>query len=106
MNHFLQRASLSVFRRSKTSFSTSVTTVMVKELRERTGAPMMDCKKALGASDVNGDMAKAVDWLRAKGIARAANQGDRQALEGIIASFVNSANGNVSFVEINSETGE
>ena len=67
---------------------------------------MMDCKKALSASDVSGDMGKAIDWLRAKGIARAASQGDRQALEGIIASFVNTTTGNVSLVEINSETGK
>ncbi len=53
-------------------FSTSeVSAAAVKELRERSGAPMMDCKKALMADGVNGDMAKAIDYLRKKGLAKA-----------------------------------
>lgn len=46
----------------------AVTAAMVKELREKSGAPMMDCKKALSAEEVSGDFAKAMDWLRAKGV--------------------------------------
>jgi hypothetical protein len=53
--------------------STEVTAALVKELRERSGAPMMDCKKALSAESVNGDIAKAMDYLRAKGLAKAAS---------------------------------
>ena len=49
----------------------AVTAAQVKELRDKTGAPMMDCKKALSSPDVGGDFAKAMDWLRAKGIVRA-----------------------------------
>jgi hypothetical protein len=53
--------------------STEVTAALVKELRERSGAPMMDCKKALSAESVNGDISKAMDYLRAKGLAKAAS---------------------------------
>ena len=56
---------------------------LVQQLRERTGAGMMDCKKALEASDL--DMDKAVDWLRQKGIAKSASKGDRIAAEGASA---------------------
>jgi elongation factor Ts len=80
--------------------STPVTANMVKQLRDTSGAPMMDCKKALGACD--GDVEKAMDWLRAKGIARAAAGKDRIAQEGLIA-VLTSAQG-VTFVEVNSET--
>ena len=72
----------------------------VKELRERTGAGMMDCKKALDAS--NGDMDKAIDWLRENGIAKAAKKEGRIAAEGITKMVVN---GNKAIVlEVNSET--
>lgn len=72
----------------------------VKELRESTGAGMLDCKKALEAT--NGNMEAAVDWLREKGISKAAKKADRVAAEGLAAITVN---GNVaSIVEINSET--
>ena len=60
----------------------SITAAMVKELREKTGAGMMDCKKALG--ETNGDMEAAIDWLRAKGIAKADKKSGRAAAEGLI----------------------
>ena len=72
----------------------------VKELRERTGAGMMDCKKALDAS--NGDMDKAIDWLRENGIAKAAKKEGRIAAEGTTKMLVN---GNTAIImEVNSET--
>jgi elongation factor Ts len=78
----------------------AVTAQMVKELREKTGAGMMDCKKALTETD--GDMEKAIDFLREKGIAKAANKSDRIAAEGISAIEVN---GNEAVIfEVNSET--
>ncbi|RVN18396.1 elongation factor Ts, partial [Sinorhizobium meliloti] len=58
----------------------TVTAAMVKELREKTGAGMMDCKKAL--AETNGDMEAAIDWLRAKGIAKADKKSGRTAAEG------------------------
>jgi elongation factor Ts len=78
----------------------AVTAQMVKELREKTGAGMMDCKKALTEND--GDMDKAIDWLREKGIAKAAKKADRVAAEGLTNVAVN---GNTAvIVEVNSET--
>ncbi|TWE08835.1 translation elongation factor Ts (EF-Ts) [Neobacillus bataviensis] len=78
----------------------AVTAQMVKELREKTGAGMMDCKKALTATD--GDMDKAIDFLREKGIAKAANKADRIAAEGL-TSVVTEGNDAV-ILEVNSET--
>jgi elongation factor Ts len=78
----------------------AITAQMVKELREKTGAGMMDCKKAL--QEVDGDMEKAIDFLREKGIAKAAKKGDRIAAEGL-ASVVVEGNEAVIF-EVNSET--
>jgi len=78
----------------------AVTAQAVKELRERTGAGMMDCKKAL--TETNGDMDKACDWLREKGIAKAAKKQGRIAAEGLSKVIVN---GNVAcVVEMNTET--
>ena len=72
----------------------------VKNLREKTGAGMLDCKKAL--DECKGDIEKAVDWLREKGIAKAAKKTDRIAAEGLAAIF---ENGNKALVlEVNSET--
>ncbi len=85
------------------SLSTNVTAQLVKELREKSGAPMMDCKKALGAPEVAGDIEKAMAWLRAKGIARAVNS-DRVSLEGLIAVY--SKDNKTTLLEINSETGK
>ncbi|MDF2699223.1 MAG: tsf [Haloplasmataceae bacterium] len=78
----------------------AVTAQMVKELREKTGAGMMDCKKALEACDGNMDVA--IDWLREKGIAKAAKKADRVAAEGLCNVVVD---GNTAVIyELNSET--
>jgi elongation factor Ts len=73
---------------------------MVKDLREKTGAGMMDCKKAL--SESGGDFAKAEEWLRKKGISRAASKGARVAAEGLVGAEI--TNGVGVLVELNSET--
>ena len=78
----------------------SITAAMVKELRDKTGAGMMDCKKALGETD--GNMEAAIDWLRAKGIAKADKKSGRTAAEGLIA--VASEGNSAVVVEVNSET--
>jgi elongation factor Ts len=80
----------------------AVTAAMVKELREMTGAGMMDCKKALGETD--GDMDKAVEFLREKGLAAAAKKAGRIAAEGIVATNVSEDLKVASIVEVNSET--
>ena len=77
-----------------------ITAANVKELRERTGAGMMDCKKALG--ETSGDMEAAIDWLRTKGLAAAAKKAGRIAAEGLIGVAVLGTMGTV--VEVNSET--
>ncbi len=79
-----------------------VTAALVKDLREKTGAGMMDCKKVLTETD--GDMEKAIELLRERGIAKAAKKSDRIAAEGIVEAYV-SEDGKVgSVVEVNSET--
>jgi elongation factor Ts len=78
----------------------AVTAQMVKELREKTGAGMMDCKKAL--TETNGDMEKAIDFLREKGIASAAKKGDRIAAEGL--TYVVAEGNDAVILEVNSET--
>jgi elongation factor Ts len=78
----------------------TVTAALVKELRDSTGAGMMDAKKAL--TETNGDMEAAVDWLRTKGLAKAAKKADRVAAEGLVGVAV--ANGRGVAVEVNSET--
>jgi elongation factor Ts len=77
-----------------------ITAATVKELRERTGAGMMDCKKAL--AETGGEMEAAIDWLRAKGLAAAAKKAGRTAAEGLVGVAVESHRGAV--VEVNSET--
>ena len=80
----------------------AVTSAMVKELRERTSAGMMDCKKALVESD--GDMEKAIEWLREKGLSQAAKKASRIAAEGVVAQYI-SEDGTVGvIVEVNCET--
>src|SRR5436309_7656958 len=79
---------------------TAITAQMVKELRERTSAGMMDCKVAL--SETGGDMEQAVDLLRKKGLAKAAKKAGRIAAEGLIGSAVEAKEG--VLVEVNSET--
>lgn len=78
----------------------AVTAQMVKTLREKTGAGMMDCKKALGETD--GDIEEAVDWLRKKGLSAAAKKAGRVAAEGVVA--VATGEGSGAMVEVNSET--
>ena len=77
-----------------------ITAASVKELRERTSAGMMDCKKAL--AETNGDMEAAIDWLRAKGLSAAAKKAGRTASEGLVGVIVEGNRGAV--VEVNSET--
>lgn len=78
----------------------AITAAMVKELRDKTGAGMMDCKTALSA--VDGDIEAAIDWLRTKGLAKAAKKAGRVAAEGLVAVAVSGHSGVV--VELNSET--
>jgi elongation factor Ts len=77
-----------------------ITAANVKELRERTGAGMMDCKKALG--ETQGDMEAAIDWLRTKGLAAAAKKAGRTAAEGLVGVAVDGRKG--AILEVNSET--
>lgn len=77
-----------------------MSTSNIKDLRERTGAGMMDCKKAL--DETGGDMEKAIDWLRKKGLASAAKKSGRVAAEGLVAVATNGTSATV--VELNSET--
>lgn len=79
-----------------------ITAQAVKELRERTGAGMMDCKKAL--SQTNGDMEKAVEFLREKGLAAAAKKAGRIAAEGLVETYVSEDKKNAGIVEVNCET--
>ena len=77
-----------------------ITASMVKELRELTGAGMLDCKKAL--EETNGNIDKASEWLREKGISKAAKKADRIAAEGLVNILIN---GNKAVIlEVNSET--
>ncbi|WP_108669664.1 translation elongation factor Ts [Peribacillus acanthi] len=78
----------------------AISAQMVKELREKTGAGMMDCKKAL--TETNGDMEKAIDYLREKGIAKAAKKGDRIAAEG--TTYILTEGNEAVILEVNSET--
>jgi elongation factor Ts len=77
-----------------------ITAAMVKDLREKSGAGMMDCKKALG--ETNGDVEAAMDWLRAKGMATASKKSSRTAAEGLVGVAVSGTSGVA--VEVNSET--
>lgn len=77
-----------------------ITAALVKDLREKTGVGMMDCKKAL--AETGGDLEAAIDWLRAKGLSKAAKKADRAAAEGIVAIALGVDHGAV--IELNSET--
>jgi elongation factor Ts len=79
-----------------------ISATMVKELREKTGVGMMDCKKAL--TETNGDVDAAADLLRKKGIAKAASKGSRIATEGLVGAFVAADGKTGAIVEVNSET--
>lgn len=79
-----------------------ITTELIKELREKTSAGMLDCKKAL--QETGGDMEKAIEFLRKKGLAKAATRGDRETKEGKIISYIHS-NGKIGvLLELNCET--
>jgi elongation factor Ts len=79
-----------------------INATMIKDLRERTGAGMSDCKKAL--TEVSGDMDKAIDYLRAKGLAKAAKKAGREATEGLVTSYIH-GNGRIGvLIEVNCET--
>lgn len=80
----------------------AITASMVKELREMTGAGMMDCKKAL--NETNGDMEKAVEFLREKGLAAMAKKANRVAAEGIVSTEIAADSKSAAIVEVNSET--
>ena len=80
----------------------AITAAMVKELREQSGAGMMDCKKALTATD--GDMEKAIDYLRENGMVKAAKKADRIAAEGLCEGIVSEDGKTAAVVEVNSET--
>ena len=79
----------------------SISAAQVKELRERTGAGMMDCKKAL--VETNGDIEKAIDYLREKGLAKAAKKASRIAAEGLVEAYIHGGRIGV-LIEVNSET--
>jgi elongation factor Ts len=80
----------------------SISAALVKELRERTGAGMMDCKKAL--VETNGDMEKAIDFLREKGLAAAAKKAGRIAAEGVVEAYIHAGGKLGVLLEVNCET--
>src|SRR5207237_6162605 len=79
-----------------------VTTTQIKDLRERTGAGMSDCKKAL--TETSGDMDKAIDYLRAKGLAKAAKKAGREATEGLVVSYIHGGGRIGVLLEVNCGT--
>src|SRR5918996_3781406 len=79
-----------------------VSASMIKDLRERTGAGMSDCKKAL--QEVSGDLDKAIDYLRTKGLAKAAKKAGREATEGAVVSYIHGGGRIGVLVEVNCET--
>src|SRR6185312_8972037 len=80
----------------------SISATDVKELREKTGAGMMDCKKAL--EETKGNFEQAVDWLRAKGLSKAAKKSGRVAAEGMVTSYIHAGGRIGVLLEVNSET--
>lgn len=80
----------------------SITAEMVKELREKTNAGMLDCKKAL--QETNGNFDKAIEWLRKKGLGQAAKKAGRTAAEGLVSSYIHGEGRIGVLVEVNSET--
>jgi len=80
----------------------NITGEMIKDLRERTGAGMMDCKKAL--TEAEGDIEVAIDWLRKKGLSAAAKKSGRVAAEGVVSLFVDDNGKKATVCEVNSET--
>lgn len=80
----------------------AVTSAMIKELRQKTGAGILDCKKAL--TECNGNMEKAIEYLREKGIAKASKKADRIASEGLVESYIHAGGRIGVLVEVNCET--
>ena len=80
----------------------NITASMVKDLREKTGAGMMDCKKAL--TECEADLEKAIDWLRQKGLSKAAKRADRATSEGVIAEWISEDGKSAVMVEVKCET--
>ena len=89
-----------VLEPTRKAIEMAISASMVKELRDKTGAGMMDCKNALNEND--GDIEAAIDWLRAKGIAKADKKSGRTAAEGLVA--VVSEGSKAAVVEVNAET--
>src|SRR3546814_1886422 len=81
-----------------------ITAALVKDLREKSGVGMMDCKKALQEND--GDIAASLDWLRAKGLSKAAKKSDRAAAEGLVAGKLSDDGKTGVLVELNAERSE
>jgi elongation factor Ts len=79
-----------------------ITAALVKELRDRTGAGFMDCKKALTETD--GDIDQAIEWLKEKGVAKAAGKAGREAREGLVGSYIHAGGKLGVLIEVNSET--
>src|SRR5690606_15559929 len=79
-----------------------ITAQLVKDLREKSGAGMMDCKKAL--QENNGDLEAAMDWLRTKGLSKAAKKSDRAAAEGVVAGLLSADGKTGVMIELNAET--
>ena len=79
-----------------------ITAALVKDLRDRTGAGFMDCKKAL--AETGGDVEKAIEYLRQKGVAKAAGKAGREAREGLVSSYIHAGGKLGVLIEVNSET--
>jgi hypothetical protein len=79
-----------------------ITAALVKDLREKSGVGMMDCKRAL--MENNGDIAASIDWLRAKGLSKAAKKADRAAAEGLVAGRLSDDGKTGALIELNAET--
>ena len=79
-----------------------ITAALVKDLRDRTGAGFMDCKKALAETD--GDIDKAIEYLKQKGVAKAAGKAGRDARDGLVASYIHAGGKLGVLIEVNSET--
>ncbi|WP_446727523.1 translation elongation factor Ts [Prochlorococcus sp. SS52] len=93
---------LTVFLTHTLKKMSSITAKLVKDLRDKTGAGMMDCKKAL--AETSGDISKAVEWLRQKGIASAEKKSGRVAAEGAIGSYIHTGSRVGVLIELNCET--
>jgi elongation factor Ts len=89
-------------RTTKELTMAEITAALVKDLREKSGAGMMDCKKAL--QETSGDMEAAIDWLRTKGLSKAAKKSDRAAAEGLVAGLVGGDGKTGVLIELNAET--